>query len=295
MSKAAEGTPVLGGGAAAAPAAASGAAAPAAAGAAAPAGASAAGSSSWLDSLPKEFEGRESLAKFTNVENLAKSFVHLEKTSRGDKIPKPNQYFTEDDWSRTFKDLGLPESVDKYEVKLPKDVKFSDEGIKGLKEQAHKAGILPQQLEKVLGWYGQANVAATQAQAEAQQAEVKKGLDGLKSEWGHAFEKKAEAALFAVKEVGGEELAKFFSENGVLGNNPLLIKAFAKIAEDLMEDKLPESTGKGGFDLTPDDIDKKIADLQADPAYLTNNHPKHELAVRDMNNLWQMKAQLMTG
>lgn len=283
--------PILGGAAAPAPKA---PAAPAADPAAPPAPASAA-SGSWLDSLPKDFDGIDSVKKFTDVANLAKSYVHLEKTSRGDKIPKPNQYFTDDDWNRTFKDLGLPESVDKYEVKLPKDVQFSDEGIKGLKEQAHKAGILPQQLEKVLGWYGQANTAAQLAQSQEQETKVKAGLDGLKAEWGHAFDKKAEAALFAVKEVGGDELATFFKENGVLGNNPLLIKAFAKIAEDLMEDKLPESTGKGGFDLTPDDIDKKIAELQSDPAYLTGNHPKHELAVKDMNFLWQMKAQLMTG
>lgn len=244
---------------------------------------------SWYDSLPDDLKNEASLKNFTDVPSLAKSYVHLNRTARSEKIPKPNQYFTDDDWKETFKALGLPESVDKYEVKVPDGTQVDNEMFSKLKEQAHAAGILPKQFEKLFGSY--IGIASEKAkQTEAQRAlEQQSVIEGLKKEWGQAFDREVYAAQLAVKEFGGEQLQKALMDKG-LANDPDLIRVFAKIGKSLKEDAVKNPTAPGFNTKTPEEAMREANAMLGDfnhPLH-KRDHPNHEQAIKDLNRLFEM-------
>jgi hypothetical protein len=87
-----------------------------------------------------------------------------------------------------------------------------------------------------------------------------------------------------VAEFGGEPLGQFLDETG-LGDDPRLIRAFARIAEMVGEDSLV-GTGERDFIATPEAAREEIARGLRDPAYFDANHPEHAASVDRMRGLF---------
>ena len=66
----------------------------------------------WKASLSDEIRNEKSLENISDIESLAKSFVHAQKLVGADKIPVPNKFATEDDWNKVYEKLGRPKSAD---------------------------------------------------------------------------------------------------------------------------------------------------------------------------------------
>lgn len=241
---------------------------------------------SWRDSLPEEIRGDATLSKYGDIQALANAHISLQRMVGADKIPVPGKNASDADWQGVFKKLGLPESVDKYEIKAPDSIK--DQGfLKAFKEEALKAGILPQQAEKLLAWSaGNATQAQQAANAQRQQA-VAQGIDKLKTEWGEGWDQKVQEAKLGVEWAGGEELANYLKQTG-LGNDPQVIKLFNKIGQSLAEGKV-RGEGTRSFGLSPDDAQKQINLMMSDAnhAYHNKNHADHARSVEEAQRLFQ--------
>ena len=66
-------------------------------------------------------------------------------------------------------------------------------------------------------------------------------IKGLTEEWKGDTDKNIKIANTAFKKFGGENLTKWLEDTGV-GNQPLLVKAFFKIAEVTMDDDLVDGS-----------------------------------------------------
>ena len=239
--------------------------------------------SSWRDSLPEDIRSNPALASFTDTTNLAKSYLHAQSQigKKGAIVPDWSKS-TDEEKSSFYKAIGLPDP-DKYSIKAPEGI--SPEILGGFKAEALKNGVLPHQAEALLNWYHGFDKATDQASEAEYKKTVQANLEGLKKEWGEGYDKEISAARMAVKEFGGDELIKYMNETGV-GNDPAIIKAFAKAAKLFGEDKLREGGISDGR-MTPQDIKDQIQVIQGSAEYRDGKHPGHAAAVTKMAGLYK--------
>lgn len=246
-----------------------------------------ASTASWRDSLPDDLKSDPSLKHIADVASMAKSYVNAQKMIGADKIVVPGKNATPEQWQETFRKLGLPESPDKYDLGIPQGEKVNDAFLKGFKENALKAGVLPQQAKALFDWYQNEAKTAQKTATEQYQQNIMKQRQALKEELGPMYDKKVGFAYAAAKEFGGDEVLKHLNDVG-LGDDPVVIKMLAKIGEAMGEDKVKSALGTR-LGKTPDEIDSEIGRLQGSQEYLDASHPGHATAVATMQRLFNAK------
>lgn len=239
--------------------------------------------SNWKDGLGDDIKSDPSLAKFTSIPDLAKSYLQIQKAMGGNKITLPDAKLgTEEDWKGVFQKLGLPEKSESYEIEAPKDA-FKPEFVKAFKEQAFKTNMLPKQAEKLLGWYADLQKQQMQQQNEAAQMHLQKSVQTLKTEWGEAFDSRKLRAETAVKRFFNNEGVDFLEKSGLV-NNVHFAKAFASIGELLQEHGIKGQPASYSG-LTPEDAKQKIGEINGNRQhpYWSKAHPNHQQAIEQMN------------
>ena len=243
---------------------------------------------SWKEALPEDVREDPSMEAIQTVDNLAKSYVNAQKMIGADKIIVPNKYAEANEWQDVFTKLGLPESVDKYEISAKEEV--DQEFFDKFKQTAHTAGILPNQAQQLFDWYNEASAEMVQTHQTQADASEKQARDSLKGEWGSAYDSKLKAAQAAVTHYGDEKLTAFLDETG-LGNNPNLIRTFSRMGESLSEDSFKDGNAPS-LGVTPLDAQAQINSIMADTkhAYHDRYHPNHSNAVNDVSKLFEHLA-----
>ena len=241
----------------------------------------------WKAQLSDEIRGEKSLESISDIESLAKGYVHAQRMVGADKIPVPNKYATDKDWAEVYKKLGRPESADGYKIDA-KDI--DQEGLKSFKEQAHKMGLLPHQANEMVKWYQTNEAAANTVKDQVAEKARTESITNLKQEFGLAFDQKLKAASAMAKQyVAADVLDAPMADGSKLGDNPAIIKAFANLAEKMGEDKFVSPSGPTY--MTPKQIDKQIGELTApNSAYWDKNHPNHKSAVDEVLALREQKV-----
>lgn len=243
----------------------------------------------WRDGLPDDLKNDASLATFTDVAALAKSFISTKAMVGKDKVALPGKHATEADWKDFFTRIGKPETIDKYEIKAAEG---ANEGLmKAFKEVAFNSNLLPQQAQAVVDWYNKTNSeASTEAQTAYNNA-LQDGYKALRQEYGDAFNRKLELARIAATDFMDAEDQKFMVQSG-LDKHPQMLRILAKVGEALKEDKIPEGDPRFGGK-TPNEIQTEINSIQADRKhpYHVADHPNHAKAVEDMQALFQAITQ----
>lgn len=226
-----------------------------------------------------------------NYGNMMKSYVHAQKQMGKDKAILPTSESSEEDWSSFFDKLGRP-SIEEYdlEAKVGEGQEVDKDMLDGYKQIAHAAGILPKQAQGILDWF---NAQSTEAQknigekqAEAQTSE----MEGLKKEWGEAYEREVSLANRALKEFASPEEIDYLVDSG-LADDVKLVRLFNRIGKGLSEDSFDQES-HGSFGITKDEAQSKINNLFSDPsgAYLNEEHANHNNAVKEMLKLQEIIA-----
>lgn len=254
-----------------------------------PAGAS--GAAAWISALPKELQEDASLKKFSDVQGLAKSYINAQKLLGADKIPVPSQHATDEDWQNVFNKLGLPESVDKYEVKFGDQATLDKKFVDEFKALAHKSGILPKQAQKLADWFTQSNLSAEQEIVKARNEQVTKEVNELKTEWGKAFDDKIRYANNALAKFADAPTLEYLGKTG-LSNDVRLVKLLSAMGEQLFkEGKIPDAQSSGSR-LSPADARKAATTIigNMDHPYHQKGHPGHKAAVEEVAELFNMAS-----
>jgi hypothetical protein len=197
---------------------------------------------------------------------------------------------TDEEWGHAYKALGRPDDAAGYKLeflsKLPEGTARNEARETAYRAFAHDIGLNEKQASAVAELYfkhitddAQAGLARAQkarADAEAQ----------LAREWGNAREGMTALAKVAWQEFGSPELAAWMDQTGN-GNEPELIKAFARIGKELMGDDKLQGIGARMTE-TPADIDKQITELRSrhKEALTDRYHPEHRLRVDELTALF---------
>lgn len=236
----------------------------------------------WRVALPEDLRSEPSLQTIHDINALAKSYVSAQKMIGRPAVGIPDKHATEDDWKAVFNKLGNPEKVEDYDPRLPEGSSFDPEFLDNFKQAAWSHGVLPKQASSLLQWYNnysQSMVEKATAQAEEQR---QANTAALKQEWGEAFSQNLALAQDAARHVGDDALLDALDETGA-GDNPAVIKAFAKIGQMLREDKvIGENVGEAKS--TPAEALKKAQEIlgDAEHPYHNKQHPNHKRAVEEV-------------
>lgn len=244
----------------------------------------------WKDSLPEELKNEKALESIQDIPGLAKSYIHAQKLVGSDKIPIPNKHATDEDWNDVYSKLGRPSKPEDYQIQIKDDSSVDTKALESFKATAHKYGLLPKQAEGIMNFYdemtqGYIRELDTKAEQGRMNAESL-----LKQEWGAAYDNKVKSVSGVVNKYLNPDFAHMTLSDGTkVGDHPDFVKAFANIASDLGEDKLV--TANGPQYMTPKEIDKQIRELQQEgSAYWNKNHPGHDAAVQEVQDLLKLKT-----
>ena len=246
----------------------------------------------WKVSLSDDVKADKSLENIKDINALAKSYIHAQKMVGSDKIPVPNKFATEDDWNAVYEKLGRPKTADGYKFDLPKDKQVDETSLKEFSSQAHKLGLLPTQANGMVKFYNEITAKSLQDADSKALTARETSTKELKQEWGQAFDQKVSQAATLAKSVGATELLDTNLADGTkLGDHPVMIKAFAELANKMGEDSIVQASGPTY--LTPNQIEKQIGELtQTDSAYWDKNHINHQAAVSEVLALREKKNQV---
>ena len=245
---------------------------------------------SWKETISEEFRNDPNIAKFTEIDALAKSYINATRMIGSDKVIVPNQNSNEDHWNEVYDKLGRPQSPDKYKFEIKSDVvPFEETSIKQFAENAHKLGLNNKQAQGILEFYKN-NVEQSAKQSEINiKTAQEQSQQQLRQEWGRAYDEKLNKAKSIAQANFSKELLNTQLKDGtVLGDNPEIIKGFANIANLLSEDKIisteSESVNQGR------DIQTEISKIMDDKSgpYWNKSHPDHSKMVQQMFTLREM-------
>lgn len=233
---------------------------------------------SWTSTLSEEFRGLPSISKFKSADDLAKSYVNLEKLVGLEKIALPKDEKDEAGWSTVYSRLGRPESADKYDLKLnlAEGLKVPDEAINGLKQAGFKSGFSNKQLQSIVDhWVEIENQAYLQRVEASKQAELNTET-GLRKKLGANYEASKKNVEAFIRNFAPQEEQEGFLD--AIKRDSALFETLYNASKNMGEDVLKGGSKPAGF--TPEEAELEYKRLTGDmkSPYWNPNHPEHEIA-----------------
>jgi hypothetical protein len=248
----------------------------------------------WSKDIPKGSEKVFDSFKGKPLSEVLKSHVEAQSVIGG-SIRLPSEKDTPEVKAAKLKDirtkLGVPESSDKYDLKLPdihESFKWDENRLKDTKAKMHEAGLTTEQANAVLGLF--ANELKSFYPDHSKVAHENKAK--LVEEYGSelAYERNIAYATKSIREFGGDEFVNYLETTG-LGNHPAMVKFAAKIGRELAEHGGMEPAS-GELAIGKVEAEKKINAIMNDKTHPYFNKTKagHEEAVEEMQRYYQIAA-----
>lgn len=251
----------------------------------------------WRESLPGELRADKTLADFKDVGALAKSYVETKRLV-GDAVRVPKADAKPEDIAAFHRKLGVPESPDKYDVKLPEMPKdfpaWNEAYVADFKTAAHRAGLTPSQVQSVIQWYAGNQLQVHGETSSAQAAKAKEAeaacVAELEKTWGPQgglpWKRELGRAWNVTKMLFGTDTpeGEMFEMHG---NNPKLLLKLASLAPELGEDRFID----GDTSVAQDDatLSAKIEETRNALKTAAQGSVRHRDLKNQLDNLYQQK------
>lgn len=236
----------------------------------------------WKSSLPEDLAKDPTIAQFKDVESLAKTVVHQQK-QMGNRIPMPK---TDEEYSELYGKLGRPDEPTGYEMKVPEgmDAYFNENLMGEFRNVAHKIGLSQNQVNALMDYQASMVNAEMENMPAVLAAQKEQTENALKQEWGIDYDKNIRAAQRALQVYGDPEIMELM--NTAAGNNPSVIKLFARLGAEVTED-MTQNTQNNNLAVSRLDAQDEIAQIYANNShpYFNAAHPEHRAAVERVRQL----------
>ena len=242
--------------------------------------------STWRDSLPDDIKNDPALSSFKDVDGLAKSYLHAQKMVGSEKVAIPRDDWSDSDWNGHFDALGRPATADDYST--PDNAGEID--LKDIKASLHEAGLSSKQAGKVLNHYIEYTSKSEETVERNSQEEINASREALTQEYGRDASYKLDVARSVISKFGSPELIKAMNETG-LGNNPELIKTFARIGDLIVEDDVRGGRSTLHLDGANNAMGE-INSLKGDPKFITQLGGRDEVGHKEAVERWNHLHQI---
>jgi len=248
---------------------------------------------SWVDNLPEDIKHAKSLQSFKSVEDLAKSYIHL-NSLRGKKLNE----MTPAEVNEFYAKLGRPNKPEEY--KLPTD-QIGDEAVKEMAQWSFDLGLSQDKANTLVNKFIEMTKRELGKLEKKQSEEITKHESVLKEKLGPAYEQRLNLARDTITKIGGTELLNTLknaglvtidSNNNIRGDSNLLL-AMAKLGKEMTEDVIVKTEQDKVFGTTPEEarneLNKKLLDPEFRNAFYSLSHPAHKAAVEEFQRLISIK------
>lgn len=180
-------------------------------------------------------DARKFAERFTDLAALAKGGLDLRKASsqREGWVKLPGDKATDEEKAAWRKAVGLPEGPEGYGLALDKAEAEADpeavDRFGRLLKVAFDNGAPKGAMAAIVEWYNSENRTIATRAIEARTAADQQGEQDLRREWGGDFDTRIGGSARAAQYFGGPDYIKAMEEAG-LGNNPHVLRAWAKVA-----------------------------------------------------------------
>lgn len=219
-------------------------------------------SDDWHSQLNEEYKNHPSIQKFTDVNGMAKSYLSLESLMGQEKVPVPKNPDDTNAWNIVHKAFGVPDSPDKYDLKIEgvEDVKLDS-----FKQRLFKNHISQEAAQDLLNAHIEDFNDYRQSQIQAFNDAADKATTELKQEWGLKYDENLKTAkTFLEKMSSSKEEYDYF--DNLIGNDSKFIKLLAKMGNSISEGNLGGFEGQnGGFTKTPAEAKQALDEILNNP------------------------------
>lgn len=249
--------------------------------------------------LGEEYAENKSLEKFKSVQDLAKSYVELEKQVGKPKVGVPDENSTDEQRAEFYKSLGVPDDAAGYEFKRPEALPegvpydeahaskwadiFKEHNIPAEAANALRDASIKEMLEQGV----EGNAKAT----EALNADLDKYFGDKKSA------KVAEVSSLMKEAISDDGLRTKISE-ALNGEQSVVVAATIDHVVQHMNKKFgraDSNIGNGGNAMagqSPQSIRQEATKLMSSPAYQDAMHVDHKNVVARVNDMYANVAAL---
>ncbi|MBX3480007.1 MAG: hypothetical protein KF842_06380 [Caulobacter sp.] len=213
----------------------------------------------------EETRGYMARKGFKDVQALGASFASLERMMSSDsrRVMLPTGDDDAEGYERVFTALGRPQSAEDYGFGelAGADADFSRQAAEWLHEAGvgkGRAGVLAEKWNAYVAERASAEEAAFEAQSRSDWID-------LQRDWGPKFAENTEQFRRGALSFGLDRQEMAAIEAG-LGTRRT-VEVFARIGQALGEDRFIEGEGRGGFGMSREQAESRIASLRRDQAW----------------------------
>lgn len=233
------------------------------------------GAMDWRAGWSDDLKNDATLSTFKDPQALAKSYLEARRMIGSNKVSLPGADATPEQRDQFYKALGRPDKPEEYEWPtegLPEGPALTDKAKERIAKAAHQVGLPKREGAMLYRMVAQMAAEDVAAQAQAQQQFAQETEQGLRREWGAAYDQNWKLAERAV----GHFIGKEFTEQ-LKFTNPAIIKGYAKIGKMIAEDEVRGAGAGAAPMMSPQQATEALANFEkANAAALRNSsNPKH--------------------
>lgn len=247
----------------------------------------------WKNSLPEDIRSETCLGTCSNVESMARQYINAQKMIGKDKILRPGENSTEEDWAAYHVAGGRPDTAGDYNFKAPEGFPeglFNDGLAKKAQELFFKEGLSRKQADAVFAFHNQNVLDAAKGLEQVTEQHRVEAADALHSKWGNAYEQRLHYGKVAIKEGTNGDIDFEKRLTDTLGNNTDFIELVANLGAKFSEHGMTAAPQIA----TPGDLQTQIDEIMATPEYRGGpGIPKglHDTAIKKVAMLFEEKAK----
>ncbi len=249
----------------------------------------------WYDSLPADVRDNPAISRHSDMASLAKEHINVQKVIGSEKIPKPKEDWTPEQWAEHHTLMGRPMEPANYDLESvvrPEGMPLQDGLEDAMINVMHEEGASQKMVQRVLSEFYKLQGAGFDNANMERDRSVDNGVQGLKNEWGTSYAAQVDLANRAFRSGAGENFEEVaaiqMADGSTIGNNPAFIRVFAALGGKMSEAGLVGANARRTT-FSPQEAGAEINKLYADKdfmdAYDNKSHPEHAAALKKMDDL----------
>lgn len=245
----------------------------------------------WYTSAIKDpiLQSDPSVTKFKSAEDMAKSYINLQRAFGANKVAVPTEKSSKEEWDAYFEKAGMPKDAQGYELADTEEGALISK--KDFAEFARQNRFTNAQAKGLQEWFVGQMTAKQKAHIEAIEAKKGETEAVLRKELGEKYD----ATLMSAKKAldiftDAQDRDSLIEE---FGNDTRFIKMLAKISSHVSEGSLGD-LGRIKSVLTPMEAEAEYMDIvknKADPAH----NPAHPAYKERQAHMQRLAQSMLSG
>lgn len=245
--------------------------------------------SSWRDSVSEEWRGK--YPEFKTPDDALKGYDGLVKKLGTNPLVVPGEKATDAERQAFQKRIneinGVPDSVDKYDIKVPEGIPegfIREKSFHAVKEAFLENGVGTKQAEAITQKYLEAQVEEYNTILAEVQQEKEQAVSTLKDAWGDKFEQNVATAKTFWEKYAPKEGKEAFEDR--YGNDPHILQMLYNLNQKSTGDRVESAQGVSS-PISGDikELKMKLAALQSNKAYFSQYDPDHSRVAKEATQI----------